>query len=148
MLTPTMIAAESVLPALTSVQNKNLTLLVKGAFPAYISLFATALSEGLAEEMANPSVRGQVLKAVLTQLDALPAEVVESQGRIDSPTFFASIQNWKSLALDVLNEFGILIPVTGSTMQSWGVVQRTVEDSLLNDNIQLALKEDKVGKRY
>jgi hypothetical protein len=130
MLTPSMIDNESIDPALTEDQKLNLQLLVRGAYPQYVDLWDTQLETYLDGEIVTPTVRTKSLKAVLTQLDALPAEDVESQGDVDSPTFFSTTQNWRGLALDVLNVFKIRVALGH---QSWGLQQRTIDDLTLVD---------------
>lgn len=130
MLTPDMIEAENFTTALTSTQKINLELLVRGAFPAYATIWATQLQDGLVYEMATPTERTRALKAVLTQLNELPAEDVESQGDVNSPTFFSTQQNWKSLAIDVFNVFGIQI---AGYQQSHIALKNTVYVGLITD---------------
>lgn len=148
MLTPDMLAAETITPPLSEIQKRNLLVLCKGAFPAYVSVFSAALVTGIIEEMGNPTEVTQVLKAVLTQLNNLPAEVVESQGNVEDPAFFTTPQNWMSLAIDVLNAFDITVPVGASAQQTVAIVQRTVDGGLLlDDNIYQALNPQKTGRR-
>jgi len=130
MLTPSMIEAEEYSTPLTEDQKLNLQLLVRGAYPQATDLWDTQLETYLDSEIATPTVRTKSLKAVLTQLDALPAEDVESQGDSDSPTFFSTSQNWKALALDVLNVFKIRVMLGH---QSWGIQQRKLADLTLVD---------------
>lgn len=104
MITQAQILAEAITPALTDEQVLNLTLLVK-QYPGYISNlgFFTDLDGELALEVATPTVKTRALKAVLTALGNLPTLVVESQGRDTSPAHFSTVENWASLAIDVLN---------------------------------------------
>lgn len=134
MLTPAMIAAENFSVALTPQQKMNLMLLVRGAYPAHADFFASALNDYLDAEVATPTENTQALKAVLTQLGKLPALDVESQGDVNSPTFYASQANWRALALDVMNVFGIRY---GASQQSMGLVQRRTEDLILDDSAWL-----------
>lgn len=127
MLTPSMIGAETISPALTTGQKLNLMILVRHAYPTYAATWDAALSGYIDAEIVTPTVKTQALKAVLTQLDVLPAEDVESQGESSSPTFFSTSVNWRSLALDILVIFNIQTAGVGS-QQSWGLVQRTIAD--------------------
>lgn len=145
MLTPSMIAAENFTVALTDDQVMNLAQLCETAFPAEAVVWSASLRNYLSEERGNPTNRTKALKAVLTQLDGLPAEVAESQGDINQPTFFSTTQNWRSLALDVLTVFKLRV---GVPQQSFGIQQRKVEDLLLEDNPQLALDTNLTGRRY
>lgn len=145
MLTPQMIEAENFTVAITVPQKLNLLVLVKAAFASYVHVWSQALENAIDEEMSTPTEKTQVLKAVLTQLGTLPAEVIESSGSSDRPSFFTTPDNWKSLALDVLNILNIQVLLSH---QSYGVQQRTVDDLILKDDIQLSLKPSRVGKRY
>lgn len=146
MLTPSMITAGSA-TTLTDEEVLNLLLLVKhSSYYTMAQGLFTDLSDKLAEEKANPTVITKALHAVLTQLDTLPAEVVESQGRTTSPTFFATKENWNDLALDVLMLFYDNPAMLG--LQSWAVAQRPVENLVLKDNVFETMKQSKTGRRY
>lgn len=139
MLTPTQIAAQSTSPALTDVQILNLSLLVK-QFPLYAKnqgLFPD-LQGKLEAEQDVPTVKTQVLKAVLVAVDDLPEVVVESQGRESAPAHFATGENWNSLALDVLNVL-YDVPAGLTSPQSFAMAQRKVEDILITDDMDAVL---------
>lgn len=131
MLTPSMIEAEAIAPALTDDQKMNLLLLVRNAYPTYAASWDSSLETYITAEQTNATEKTKALKAVLTQLNALPALDVESQGDVNSPTFFSTTQNWRGLALDVLNVFKISVSL--GFHQSWGIQQRTIEDLTLID---------------
>ena len=113
----------------------NLLLLVK-QYPVYVNNLALFpdLAGKLALEKATPTVKTQALKAVLAQVDALPVLVVESQGSTDEPAHFSTLENWHSLALDVLNLMYVL-PAGLMSHQSFAVTSPKAEKFLIRDDM-------------
>lgn len=141
MITPTQVAAQTILPALTDVQVENVLLLVKYC-PIYVrnlGLFPDLEGE-LQAEVDDPTVKTQFIKAILTALDELPEVVVESQGRVSAPSHFTTNENWNALALDVLNLF-YDTPAGFSSNQSFSLAQRRVEDLILDDDMDEVLRD-------
>lgn len=146
MITPDQLEAETILPALTDVQVQNILLLVKQA-PVYVNnlpLFPDLVGE-LQAQVDTPTVITQGLKAVLTALNELPAEVVESQGRDTAPSHFTTPENWNALALDVLNLLYDL-PAGLVSRQSFALTQHKLETGLITDD-SYAVARDSYLKR-
>lgn len=142
MLTQAQIAAENFSTALDEGQVLTLTMLVKqyGVYASNSGLwpnFATVLQA----EVDTPTVKTQGLKAVLTQLNKIPAFNVESS---KNQQYFSTKANWDTLAQDVLD---ILFDVAVSvSAQSVAVAQRPVQNLLLHDNT--IMPRSKTGRRY
>lgn len=127
MIRPKQILAEAQSPALTDEQVMNLLILVR-AYPPY----AQAVGRWpdfpglLAAEQETPTVKTRAYKAILTALDALPKEVVESAGTEDAPGHFTTPSNWAALALDALN-IAFDVPIISGNQQ-FALAQPSHED--------------------
>jgi len=97
----------------------------------------------LLAEQTTPTVKTKKLKAILARLEALPTVVVDSFGNDKASSTFSARQNWYELAQDVLNTF--YRPMTAG-QRSFVLVQRTVQDLILNDDS--VLRAEDTGRRY
>lgn len=144
MLTETQISAETLDP-LTATQKQALLGLVR-QYPPYMKASGRwpSLEQKIDTEITTPTVKTQALKAVLTQLNALPSLVVESDGTTNSPGRFTTPENWEALALDVLNVLYVGPTYLGSHYV--GVVKRPTESLVQRDRTNFTPRE--TGKRW
>lgn len=145
MITLAQIDAEAQSPTLTDSQVLALTMLVK-QYERYryaIGIWPN-LADKLAEEQTTATVKTQALKAVLTQLETIPALVVETSGNSDAQSFFSTKLNWDSLAQDVLDTL-YDIPVTIGP-QNFAIAQRTAQGTTLKDSA--ILREEATGRIF
>jgi hypothetical protein len=115
--------------------------------PVYPNLSATIAKErpSVTQSPAGAiTVKTKGLRAVLTALGELPPVVVESNGTDKASSYFSTSSNWGALAQDALN---ILYEIPlGSIGRNFVLVQRRVQDLVLNDN--QILKTQHTGRRY
>lgn len=132
MITQAQIDAEEFGTALTDKQVLVLILLVR-RYPAYYNYPGRypSLEDKLAAEESVPTVLTAALKAVLTQLGAIPAIVVESSGDANAQSFFSTKDNWVELAQDVLDIMYKIPMIVGS--QSFAIAQRDILGMVIKD---------------
>lgn len=145
MITLTQIDAESLTPPLTDTQTLALTMLVK-QYERYRNAIGIwpNITDRLVAEQVFATVKTQALKAILTQLEVIPALVVESSGSAEAQSFFSTKQNWDALAQDVLDTLYDVPIVIGP--QNFAIAQRTIQKAILKDS--LLISDNDAGRRY
>lgn len=131
---------------LTSSEVRVLILLVKaspdynqavGRWPSLEDTIGAFADNSATYDEAQQS-KIKSLRAVITQLGALPTIVAESNGNESAQTYFSTKDNWRELALTVLDILYELPTVLGP--QSFALVQRRVRDITLRDRAFSRLK--------
>lgn len=139
MITPDLIIAESMTPALSEAQKIVLLMLVRQYEPYKKSPGLWPDVEDLiTQEQGTPTAKTMALKAVLTAMNKLPALTVESEGSDKRKTFFSTKQNWQAFGEDILS----ILYETNSALTdvTFAVVHRTAKDlgytgyPLISDN--------------